>query len=78
MQKTTKKTPLPDLVVLPQNNQRIPGEHLTVEEKENVLQSWRQWGTVKPDWLRGTWTVHIVHVIDQEPRLTRVREIPKI
>lgn len=68
----------PDLVVFPQSNQRVPGDHLSDVGKENVLKSWKRWGEPNPDWGKGSWVVHIVHVVDSVPRLTRVRDIPKV
>lgn len=74
----TQKMVHPDLLVAPQKNAVIPGDHLTKEEQENAIQAWEQWGyhPIPPN--ADTWTAHIIHMIDGKLQPIRVREIPKI
>lgn len=71
-------TPTPDLIIIPQTKQVIPGDHLTPPDQHNVLESWKAWGNTPPPPPGDTWAVMFIHIIDDVPTVTAIRDIPRI
>ena len=66
----------PDLVVIPQAGTLMPGEHLSENDRAEVLQTWRDWGST-PIHPSRDYRVAVCHIIDGQPRVTTTLTLPK-
>lgn len=75
MNSKTSTASAPDLVVIPQAGTLIPGQHLSQDDRAEVLKTWRDWGNTPTSPSRD-YQVAVCHIIGGQPRITTTIKIP--